>query len=495
MSGPKINLEEKTCPNREERLKSIKTYYGEVDDIIRDTREGKLKWQNRSFQQSGGCVLTAGIQRLMTVRGGVILNHAPIGCSSMLYGYREIYNNIPPELGRPPIDFHWISSNLTEEDVVFGGEEKLKQAILEAEERYQPEAIFIINSCASGIMGDDVEGVVELMQSRIKARLVPIHCEGFRSQVPQTAFDAFWHGILKYLANKSPRKQKNLVNLIAPFSITWGDRQELTRLLGRLGLKVNYVPEFATVQELKSVTEAAITVTTCPSYGDYLQKALYDNYGVPYLRNPVPVGSEQTAEWLRRVAEITGTSAKVENVIREELEAIKPHVENLRQQLEARKATFFINAGQGRALGLPLLAKELGLEISGISSLEFDEVAAEDVERIRQKCGRYKLHVAEYQAFEQRAIIDDLKPDVYSGCPFVGAVYKREAGVARMHSFRSDPSSFGQQYGFRGVITYGHVLLRVLSNPSLNKRLDKPTANPYKLWWQNQNPLSYVKEA
>ena len=494
MAEQTIDLTRTTCPNREQRIGSIKAFYGKAADLIKISEAGELRWTNRAFQQAGGCVLTSGISRLATVRNGLVLNHAPIGCASGLYGYREVYNNIPTALGRPPVNFRWISSNLTEEDIIFGGEGKLEATIREAEERYHPEAIFIISSCASGIIGDDIEGVVRKLQTEITARLVPIHCEGFRSQVPQTAFDAFWHGILKYLVNKPEKKQPDLINLVAPFSVTWGDRQELIRLVRRLNLRVNYVPEFATVDELKVVGEAALTVTTCQSYGDYLQKALYEHYGVPYVRSPVPVGIEQTSLWLREIAKHTGRTELVEEVIESEIAAIQPHIDNLKKQLAGQKVSLFVNGGQARALGIPILAAELGLPITGISTLEYDELAIEDVKRIVDRHGDYNIHVAEFQAFEQSAILDELKPDIYTGCPFVGSVYKREAGLARMHSFRSDPSSFGQQFGYRGAVTYGHVILKILRNRSLNKLLGEKTAPPYKAWWRSQAPLSFLRK-
>jgi nitrogenase molybdenum-iron protein alpha chain len=495
MERAKIDLSARTCPNREERLRSIKAFYGDADELIQSATQGGVPWRNRAFQQNGGCVNSSTMMRLASVRDGVVLSHAPIGCSGMIYGYREVYQNISPSEGRPPADFHWISTNLRENDLVFGGEGKLARTLLEAEARYRPEAIFVLSSCASGIVGDDLEGVVASTQPKVKARIVPVHCEGFRSQVPQTGFDALWHAVLKHLASRSGNRQPDLVNLVAPFSVTWGDRRELIRLLGRLGLRANIVPEFASVADLRQVSEAALTVTTCQSFGDYLQKALQDNFGVPFLRDPVPIGISQTCDWLRRIAEATGRTDRVEAVIAEELAAVAPHLARLREALSARKVKIFVNAGQGRALGLPLLAQELGLTVSGISTLEHDELSVDGLKKIRERCGAYKVHVAEYQAAEQAAIVDALRPDIYTGCPMTGAVYKREAGMARMHSFRSDPSPEGQQFGFRGAITYGHVLLRVVSNPSLNKRLAGVTPRPYRPWWYQRNePLAFVKD-
>jgi len=68
-----------------------------------------------------------------------------------------------------------MTTNLGEKDVVYGAGDKLAAAIKEAERRYNPKAIFILTSCTSGIIGEDIEGVVAQVQPEIKATIVPIH--------------------------------------------------------------------------------------------------------------------------------------------------------------------------------------------------------------------------------------------------------------------------------------------------------------------------------
>jgi len=58
----------------------------------------------------------------------------------------------------------WFSTNLSEMDVVNGGEEKLTAAILEAERRFRPHAIFIGNTCVPALIGDDIDNVVASLQ-------------------------------------------------------------------------------------------------------------------------------------------------------------------------------------------------------------------------------------------------------------------------------------------------------------------------------------------
>lgn len=218
-----INLKENTCPNREDRAGfGIKAYYGNASQLVKDAKEGRLKHREWAFEQAGGCILNFFITiRISTIQDGVMIVHAPVGCSAVSTGYREVFRAVPVELGRPPhIDFHWLTTNLSQEDVIFGGGEKLKTAIREAENRYSPKSIFILTSCVSGVIGEDIEGAVASVQPEVKAKIVPINCEGHRSRVIQTAYDAMWHGILKYLVKKPEKKQEDLVNLPSMLSYT-----------------------------------------------------------------------------------------------------------------------------------------------------------------------------------------------------------------------------------------------------------------------------------
>jgi nitrogenase molybdenum-iron protein alpha chain len=293
-----INLKENTCPNREQRAHGINVYYGKATELVRDAKAGKLYNRERKFQQASGCVLNFYLSvRVNTIRDAAVIFHAPIGCSAPALGYRELFRGIPVELGRPEnYDLHWMTTNIKEKDVVYGASDKLKFAIEEAQSRYSPKAIFVMASCTSGIIGEDIEGAINEVQPQIEARIVPIHCEGVRSRLVQTGYDAFWHGVLKYLVRKPEKRQKDLVNVASMLSYTWQDRREITRLLAKLDLRPNFVPEFATVDQFEQLSEAAVTAPLCPTYTDYLSRGLEQEFGVPYFLYPSPMGIASTDE-------------------------------------------------------------------------------------------------------------------------------------------------------------------------------------------------------
>lgn len=496
MASEPLNLDLPTSAIRERRLGTIKAYHGTVSQLLAEEGSGqKLTWRDRSFQQASMCLLSQAVGRLITIRDSVLVVHGAVGCAQGPNGYREMFKNVPRELGRPDFELQWLTTNLTEHDIVFGGEAKLRQAIREAVKRYAPKSILIATSCASGVIGDDIEGIVQSLQPETEATLVPIHCEGFRSQISQTAFDAASHAIVKYLVRDPRKKQRDLVNIIAPFSVTWADRVEITRLFQKVGLRPRFVPDFATTDELRELSEAAVTAPTCASYGQYLQQALHERHGVPYFRQPAPLGIESTKTWLRNIAEHTGKEQEVEALIAEELAYVLPKLEALKRSFKGTSARLLVSAGQARAAFVPRFAAELGMEVAAVNTLELDSFVLEELRKVYEEVGDFEIHASDVQPFEQSHMLNRLKPEIYTGCPFMG-LYKREGSNCRNHSFRSDFSPQSNQFAFRGLLNYGYVMQRALHNQSLCKTLARETPRPYRPWWYEQpDILAYAKPA
>ncbi|MDR3165311.1 MAG: hypothetical protein LBU13_07005 [Synergistaceae bacterium] len=490
----KINLENDTSPKREDSLGTIKAYSGKISKLAEDFKaDKKLKWYDRKFEQASQCLLTQVVNRILSIRDSALIIHGPVGCAQASYGYREFYRNLPPQLQRPDFELHILSSNLTEQDIVFGGERKLRLAIESCVERYNPKSIVIATSCASGIMGDDIEGITDSIQPSIEARIVPIHCEGFRSEISQSAFDASAHAIVKYLVREPKKKQPDLVNIIAPFSVTWADRVELTRLFNKVGLRPRFIPDFATTGELAEISEAAVTAPTCASYGFYLQNALYEKYGVPYFREPAPLGIEYSEMWFRSIAKYTGREKEIEALIEEEKAFVLPKLEEFKKRFKGKESSIFVAAGQARAIFIPKFAAELGMNVAAVNTLELDPFVVDELQKVYEKVGDdFEVHVSDVQPFEQSHLMNKLKPDLYTGCPFMG-LYKREGSHVRNHSFRSDFSVQSNQFAFRGLLNYAYIIQRALNNPSLNRTLHDRRPSPYKKWWYEQeNIMAYA---
>lgn len=497
-----IDLKANTCPNREQRAGAINAYYGKASDLVREVREGTIQNKEREFQQSSGCVLNFYLTtRVVTIRDAVMIVHAPVGCSSTSLLYREVYRRIPPSQGRPAdFDLHWLTTNIDEKDVVYGGADKLRFAIKEAERRHSPKAIFVLASCTSGIIGEDIEGVVSEVQEEVNATIVPVHCEGIRSRIIQTAYDAFWHGVLKYLVKKDVPKQPDLVNIASMLSYTWQDRLEITRLLGRLGLRPNFIPEFATVEQFEILGAAAVTAPICPTYTDYLSRGLEQEYGVPYFMYPSPVGIDHTDEWLRTIARYTGKEAEAEALIKEEREKWVPQMEKIQEEFakvrpDGERVEILGSLGQGRLVTQVPYFEEIGVKTPATICQDFDNLVLDEIEQIVDKAGDFDVLVNTFQAAELAHITRKYDPDIALTCPFQGSAYKRLKGTTRIHALRGDARSWSAQAGYKGAIAYGNFLLQATRNKAFQKTMLAKTPDTYQDWWYDQpDPLHFVRK-
>lgn len=108
--------------------------------------------------------------------GMLNITHGPPGCSYHIWGLGAgvKYSDMT------------FSTNLKENDVIFGGEEKLMEAIGEAVKLFSPEVIGVFNTCVPGLTGDKTENVCRRAQERYGVRVVPFLCEGFKNV---TGFD------------------------------------------------------------------------------------------------------------------------------------------------------------------------------------------------------------------------------------------------------------------------------------------------------------------
>ena len=497
-----IDLEKNTCPNREQRANGTNVYYGKASELLNDAKNGNVKCSERKFQQSGGCVLNFYLaNRVTTIRDAVVIFNAPVGCSAGALGYKELFRGVPVELGRPAqYQVNWLTTNLQQDDVVYGAGQKLQDTILGAQERYNPKAIFILTSCTTGVIGEDIEGTVRETQPKVKAKIVPIHCEGVRSRLVQTGYDAFWHAVLKYLVREPKEKQEDLVNVASMLSYTWQDRLEIKRLLGKIGLRVNFIPEFADVEQFEQLGEAALTAPICPTYTDYLSRGLEKEYGVPYFLYPSPTGIKNTDEWLRQIGKYTGKEDEVEELIAEEHKVWIPKMEAIQEEFlklrkDGEKVRVLGSLGQGRLVTQLPFFDELGLQSPAAMAQDFDDLVIDELEDVIKTVGDFDIMVNTFQAAEQANITQQLDPDLTLTCPFQGGTWERDNNVTRIHSLRGDADPWSAQSGYAGAVAFGNFLLQAFKNKSYQKTLSEKTPKSYKDWWYEQpDPLYYVEK-
>lgn len=481
------NVYKSTVPVRENRLDTIIAYGGTASELVDLTTRKCLKAKDRAFSQTTFCQEWLAMLTLATIKDTVIIVHAPVGCISSLTCI-NIFNRFGQILrGETPATGKWISTNLTDADAIHGGEDKLKEAILEADKRYNPKAIFVYSSCVAGIIGEDIDAIIRNIQPEVSAKVIPVYCDGFKSKVWATGYDGSFQGALNHLIVEPKEKQDDLVNIINPITFGRTDEVEVERLLGKIGLRANFIPNFSTVDDVEKASEAALTSSLCTTFSEYFAKELKERFDVPYTKKLMPIGLDNTDEWLREIAGFLGKEDEIEIVIKEERERIQPKVDEIKEKIEGKTA--FVSAGQSRAVGIPNLLADLGIDIIGITAYHYDEVIFDSFANLKERCGDFCTNIANVQPFEQTNILNKEQPDLYFG--HMGeSVWAAKQGFPTAMIFNL-AHLFA---GYNGVVAFGNRILNLVNNPSFSKKLSQHSKQVYRESWFSENPFKYHKE-
>ncbi|MFP3042176.1 nitrogenase component 1 [Treponema primitia] len=493
----------KEAPKREDRLHSCITYGGTLCGLQKRLGHGCLQDGEREFSQGSLCLLLPALAIINTFPDNVIIMHAAVGCGSCLQSHNGSARSGGMLRTGKLKDAIWVSTALNEIDVISGGEKKLRQAIIEVDRLYTPKTITVVSGCVPGIIGDDIDGTVDDLRSQISAILIPVHCEGFKTKIWATAYDAIYHGLGKNLLEDPAQRnrvisddieearfnylKKRRVNLCNLSSMSRIDELELTRLLNALDLDVNIFPLYKDSEQMYSVKYAALSISTCPTHDDYFLQFLKERFGIPYLLQHMPVGIENTKSWIRSVAQFFGKEAAAEQLIQYEMSLLEEALIPYRKFFKGKTA--FISAGEFRALATAYLVHELGFTVIGVRPFHHDEYAEKEYEKLKNIVGDFPLNIANMQPFEEANLLRSLKPDLFMGHSQSNATAVK-LGIP-VHTVFSSSLSY---IGFRGVFEVARRLYRQLSNPSLNRKFPKYIKLPYKESWYQESPFKYIKD-
>jgi nitrogenase molybdenum-iron protein beta chain len=281
-------------------------------------------------QERYTCAIGA-MQTVTAIRRAIPILHSGPGCGMMVSGFFERAKGYAGGSTAP-------CTNSGENEVVFGGEEKLRKVILGASQVLDSDLQVVLTGCTAGIVGDDVGRVVKTFQGQGRP-IVYVETPGFKcnnyvshSSVVKAIIDQYVDRF-----NQGRSQNPRLVNVFAslpyqdPF---WkGNLAELKRILEAVGLQVNILfgPESGGVEEWKTIPEAGFNILVSPWYGLEIAEHLEAKYGQRFYQFPhIPIGGNETARFLRGVAEFAGLDqTRVEAFILREEQGFYEEIDNL----------------------------------------------------------------------------------------------------------------------------------------------------------------------
>ncbi|TVQ98290.1 MAG: nitrogenase molybdenum-iron protein alpha chain [Desulfovibrionales bacterium] len=292
----------------------------------------------------------------------VNITHGPIGCGFYSWLTRRNQTHTETDADENFMTYAF-STDMNENDIVFGGEKKLKQAIQEAYELFNPKAIAVFSTCPVGLIGDDVHAVSKEMREKLGINIFGFSCEGYKGVSQSAGHHIANNQIFKHVLGTegAVKVGEFKINLLGEYNIG-GDGFEIDRILDACGITV--VSTFSgnsTYEQFATAHNADLNTVMCHRSINYVAEMMETKYGIPWIKVNF-IGAEATAKSLRKIAQYFDSpklTERVEAVIAAEMPDIKTVMDDVRSRTEGKTAMLFV--GGSRAHHYQELFNEIGM--------------------------------------------------------------------------------------------------------------------------------------
>jgi nitrogenase molybdenum-iron protein alpha chain len=463
------------------------------------------------------------------------LTHGPIGCG--FYSWLTRRNQTkPPRADDPNFMPYCFSTDMQDENIIFGGEKKLRQAVQEAYDNFKPKAIGIFATCPVGLIGDDIHAVARDMSASLGINVFGFSCEGYKGVSQSAGHHIANNQLFKHVIGKHPcaPQGKFKVSLLGEYNIG-GDGFVLDDLFQRCGIDlISTFSGNSTYEGFASAHHGDLNVVMCHRSINYVADMLEKKYGIPWFKVNF-IGAEASAKSLRKIAayfEDKELMERVETVIAEEMAKIEPIREQVKARSEGKTAMMFV--GGSRAHHYQNLFKEIGMKILAagyefahrddyegrdvlptikvdadsrnieelvvkpdptefrprkspeeIARLEASGFKFKDYEGMMPEMEKGTLVIDDVNHYETELLMEKYKPDIFcAGIKEKYIIQKMGIPLKQLHSYDSG----GPYAGFEGAANFWKDIDRMLNSKAW-KLIDPP--------WENNEPLTalFVKEA
>ncbi|MFV0528065.1 MAG: nitrogenase component 1, partial [Lachnospiraceae bacterium] len=223
--------------------------------------------------------------------------------------------------------FEIASSSVHEDGAVFGAVNRVEEAVDVLLMRYPDvKVVPIISTCSTEVIGDDIDGVVRKLNAGLlkekypgrEVHLIPIHTPSFVGSM-LSGYDVA--DIVMHFATKTEPNHK--LNLITGW-VNPGDVTELKYLLGEMQVDATVLFEIenfdapvmpsgntvahgdTTIEDLQGTANALGTMALNRYEGGKAAEYLENEFEVPAIIGPTPIGIRNTDTFLKNVSKLTG---------------------------------------------------------------------------------------------------------------------------------------------------------------------------------------------
>ncbi|HFU76426.1 MAG TPA: nitrogenase molybdenum-cofactor biosynthesis protein NifE [Arcobacter sp.] len=370
---------------------------------------------------SGGCAFEGAQIALYPYADAVHLVHAPATCQGASWETRATPSSYEGENNT----YLGYCTDVTTNDVIFGGDKKLEDSIAYICENKSPKAIFVYETCVTAMIGDDMDNVAERMEEKYDIPIVVVHSPGFvgsKNLGSRLAGESVLHQLI---GTREPKEIHPFgINLIGEYNVT-GDMWQYTPILERIGIKVvSTLAGDGRIEDIQVAHTAKLNVIVCAKSLVTLTRKMQEKFSIPYISVSF-YGKRDTTNAIRSIVNAFGDeelSKRAEIIIAEEEAKLEEALTPYREVLANKKA--ILNTGGNKSWSIASALQDIGIEVVATS---IRKSTLEDIEIAKQ----YVPILMKVPAQEQARLIDEHNVDILlaGGRSLYTAIKKKVAFV------------------------------------------------------------------
>lgn len=385
----------------EERRKQVLTKTSETGELAC----GKQSTAGSVSQRA--CVFCGSRVVLYPIADALHLIHGPVGCAAYTWDIRGSLSS-GPQLHR--LSF---STDLHEQDVVFGGEDKLYRSLKKLIEAYCPKAAFVYSTCIVGVIGDDVKAVCKRVEAETGITVLPVMSEGF-SGTKKDGYKAACDALEALVGTGTePRTGKYSINILGDFNLA-GELWLLAGYYRKMGIDIIAgITGDGRIDDIRHAHLAALNLVQCSGSMMHLAKSMKEKYGIP-VKKVSYFGIEDMSEALYEVArffESDELMEKARTLVREEMGQLMPALSKYRQALNGKKAAIYVG-GAFKAISLVKALRLIGVKTVVVGSQTGN---ADDYALLQKLCDEGTYIVDDSNPLELSHLVKETGADIFIG--------------------------------------------------------------------------------
>jgi len=332
---------------------------------------------------AGGCAFDGAKIALQPIVDVAHLVHGPIACEGNSWDNRHSASS-GSTLYRTA-----FTTDISELDVIYGGEKRLFKSIREIIEKYDPPAVFVYQTCVTALIGDDIEAVCKRAAEKFGKPVIPVNAPGFVG--PKNLGNKLGaEALLDYvIGTEEPEFTTPYdINIIGEYNLS-GELWQIRPLLDALGIRIlSCISGDGRYHEVAQSHRARAAMMVCSKSMINIARKMEERYGIPFFEGSF-YGVSDMSDALRNIARLLvqrGAGAdlieRTEALIAAEETRAFARLAHYRERLQGKRVLLI--TGGVKSWSVVSALQEAGLVIVGTS---VKKSTKEDKERIKEIMG------------------------------------------------------------------------------------------------------------